>query len=147
MLLAQVLISTIALVSTASANPAVPHQHSKRACSSRVDISKKVLTFLDYPAIQQAADDAIAEVERNQRVNAGLEHPEANLKHKRALTCPNGIRVKKNWKKLTTEEKKGYIVAEKCLMKLGNMGLAPTGATYYDAFTHASVSGSRGALF
>jgi len=54
---------------------------------------------------------------------------------KRALTCDR-IRVRKEWRGLTRDEQKAYLIAEKCLMAQPNFGLTNNKATYYDTFTH-----------
>jgi len=105
------------------------------ACTSRVDISTQLIKFLDYPAIQQAADDAVAAIEKTKQIIDGTSGHKPPTK---SLTCDR-IRVRKEWRTLTRNEKKAYMIAEKCLMKLPDPGLTnSTVAKYFDGLTNVS---------
>ncbi|KAG2014944.1 tyrosinase central domain-containing protein [Coprinopsis cinerea AmutBmut pab1-1] len=112
---------------------------STLACTARVDTSNPLLPFLDYRRFSEAADAAITFLEgRNGARTPVTQDP---------LKCDR-IRVRKEWRKLTREEQKAYIKAEKCLMKTKTFGLTGNSShTFYDDLTNGFVRYHAGAKF
>ncbi|KAF5311339.1 hypothetical protein D9611_012620 [Ephemerocybe angulata] len=108
---------------------------SKRGCPSEVNISNPLIPYLDYPAFRAAAKDAVAALEVFKEIGKPPAHPG------KALQCER-IRVRKEWRRLTTKEKKAYIRAEKCLQKSPNFGLTANETfTFHDGLTNAHAQG------
>lgn len=105
----------------------------RATCDYKVDISNPLLPFLDYPAFRAAASDAVAALEEFSVTGR------APAKQGDALTCDR-IRVRKEWRQLTYDEKKAYIQAEKCLMRAPNYGLTANETfSLHDGLTGVSL--------
>lgn len=121
-LLSLSLVSSFAL---AAVSPAAPNA----APLARRDDEK--IPFLDYAAIEEAAEAAVSEDLRRRGL---LSDDDAALK-KRTPGCGT-LRVRKEWRTLTKAQKKSYIAATKCLQTKSDFGISPISNKMYDAFTY-----------
>ncbi|PVF99629.1 hypothetical protein CPB86DRAFT_813786, partial [Serendipita vermifera] len=105
-------LSVFSAVTQVIANPSHMPGLGKRDDYNEVgvDTSDPKVAFLDYEAIADAAAEAVTEDLRRR----GLPTEESSSKAKRTLGC-NKVSVRKEWRKLTTQQKKDYIKATKCL--------------------------------
>lgn len=90
-----------------------------------------VLPFLDYEGIELAAAEALSDELRRRGLDELAER--AMPRHGNAPTC-HKISKRKEWRKLTTNEKKGYIKAVKCLLTKDDFGISPISDTFVSLF-------------
>lgn len=87
-----------------------------------VDISTQLLPFLDYESIQDAALDAVASELRRRGLSDLADHSFG--KERRSLGCPR-VSKRKEWRQLSTTDKKAYLKATKCLQNKPDFGISP----------------------
>ncbi|KAG9044250.1 hypothetical protein FS842_001541 [Serendipita sp. 407] len=129
------LLSTLTLLSTVihsvhGYNINDPKQLLRR--DGEVDTSEQLLPFIDYEAISEAADIAVSEELQRRGL---LDAEEVNAKRSNSPRCSK-INVRKEWRKLSTSEKKSYIKAVKCLTTKSDFGISTYSDKMYDAFTY-----------
>jgi hypothetical protein len=128
-------LSVFTAVTQVVANPGyVGYVKREEYTEGAVDTSDPVVPFLDYQGIADAAAEAVA----NDLRRRGLPVDESLAKRTGSFGCPK-VTVRKEWRKLTTQQKKDYIKATKCLQNKSDWGLGPYSDTYVKSLTRVTA--------